>query len=254
LYARVQKLRGEFVMGELFLRRSRLLVCVVIVIFISGCATTGAYDERDPIEGFNRTMYSFNQGMDKVLFNPVSKLYQAITPDFIEKGISNFFNNLDDISIIANDILQFKIGQAYMDTARFIFNSTLGFAGFRDVSSQMGLTKHDEDFGQTLAMWGVGSGPYIVAPIFGSTTLRDSTSLVVDDILLNPVSYLNNNDELKAAILTLNFIDIKASLLTTNDLVNEAALDQYEFTKNAYFSRRESQINDGRLEPLPDFE
>ena len=241
-------------MRELSLQRLRLVICVVLIVFISGCASTGARDERDPIEGFNRSMYSFNQGMDKVLFNPIAKIYQAITPDFVEKSISNFFNNIDDISIIANDILQLKIGQAYMDTARFVFNSTLGLAGFRDVSSQMGLEKHDEDFGQTLAVWGVGAGPYIVAPIFGPTTLRDSTSFIVDDMLLNPVSYLNNNDALKAGILTTNFIDIKADLLTTNDLVNEAALDQYEFTKNAYFSRRESQINDGRLvEPLPDF-
>ena len=241
-------------MKELFLGRLRLVIYAVLLVFISGCATTGAIDERDPFEGFNRTMYSFNQGIDKVLFNPVAKFYQAITPDFIEKGISNIFNNIDDISIIANDILQLKIGQAYMDTARFIFNTTLGFAGFRDVSSQMGLVKHDEDFGQTLAVWGVGPGPYIVAPIFGPTTLRDATSLVVDDILLNPVSYLGNNDALQAGILTLNFIDIKADLLATNDLVNEAALDQYEFTKSAYFSKREFQINDGRLEPLPDFD
>ena len=241
-------------MRELFLGKLRLIICAVLLVFISGCATTGAIDERDPIEGFNRTMYSFNQGMDKVLFNPVAKFYQAITPDFIEKGISNIFNNIDDISIIANDILQLKIGQAYMDIARFVFNSTLGFAGFRDVASQMGLEKHDEDFGQTLAVWGVGAGPYIVAPIFGPTTLRDATSLVVDDVLLNPVAYLNNNDALKAGILTLNYIDIKADLLTTNELIDEAALDQYEFTKNAYFSKRESQINDGRLEPLPDFD
>ncbi len=241
-------------MKELFLGRLRLVIYAVLLVSISGCATTGAIDERDPFEGFNRTMYSFNQGIDKVLFNPVAKFYQAITPDFIEKGISNIFNNIDDISIIANDILQLKIGQAYMDTARFIFNSTLGFAGFRDVASQMGLEKHDEDFGQTLAVWGVGAGPYIVAPIFGPTTLRDATSLVVDDILLNPVSYLGNNDALQAGILTLNFIDIKADLLATNDLVDEAALDQYEFTKNAYFSKREFQINDGRLEPLPDFD
>jgi len=240
-------------MKELFPGKLRLIVCAVLVVFISGCATTGAIDERDPIEGFNRSMYSFNQGMDKVLFNPIAKLYQAITPDFVEKGISNFFNNIDDISIIANDILQLKIGQAYMDTARFVFNSTLGLAGFRDVSSQMGLVKHDEDFGQTLAVWGVGAGPYIVTPFFGPTTLRDSTSLIVDDILLNPVSYLNNNDALKAGILTLNYIDIKADLLAANELIDEAALDQYEFTKNAYFSRRESQIYDGRLEPLPDF-
>jgi len=128
-------------MRGLLLRRLRLFVCVAVVVFTTGCATIGALDERDPLEGFNRGVYSFNQVMDKIIFDPVSKFYQAITPDFVERGISNFFSNLGDIAVVANDILQFKIGQAYMDTARFIFNSTLGLAGFRDVSSQMGLDR-----------------------------------------------------------------------------------------------------------------
>jgi len=227
-------------------------MCVAVVVFTTGCATTGALDERDPLEGFNRGVYSFNQVMDKIIFDPVSKFYQAITPDFVERGISNFFSNLGDIAVVANDILQFKIGQAYMDTARFIFNSTLGLAGFRDVSSQMGLDKHDEDFGQTLAHWGVGSGPYLVVPFFGSFTFRHATGAVADAVL-NPVFYLES-DELRAGLLTLNYIDIKASLLIANDLVDEAALDQYEFTKNAYFAKRETLINDGSLPPLPDFD
>ena len=105
-------------MRELFLGKLRLIVCVAVVVFASGCATTGAYDERDPLEGFNRGVFSFNEGMDKVLFDPLSKLYQAITPEFVDKGITNFFSNLGEISVVANDILQFKIGQAFADASR----------------------------------------------------------------------------------------------------------------------------------------
>jgi len=247
-----KKLRGEFGMGELLLGRMRLIVCVAVVLFASGCATTGSYDERDPLEGFNRGVYSFNQGMDKILFNPLGKLYRAITPEFVDKGITNFFSNLNEISVVANDILQFKINQAFSDAARFVFNSTLGIIGFFDVSSTMGLEKHSEDFGQTLGTWGIGSGPYLVAPFFGPTTLRDATGFVVDRGVLSPIFYLDN-DELKAGLLTLNYVDFKSDLLSAQKLIGEAALDEYEFTKNAYFERRESQINDG-LAPIPDFE
>ena len=239
-------------MGELFLGRMRLIVCVAAVLFASGCATIGAYDERDPLEGFNRGVYGFNQGMDKVLFNPLGKLYRAITPDFIDKGITNFFSNLNEIAVVANDIMQFKISQAFSDAVRFIFNSTLGLLGFYDVSSTMGLDKHNEDFGQTLGVWGVGSGPYLMVPFFGPTTLRDATGFIVDQGILNPVFYLNN-DELRAGLLTIRYIDFKSDLLSTNKLISDAALDEYEFIKNAYFEKRESQINDS-LTPLADLE
>jgi phospholipid-binding lipoprotein MlaA len=236
-------------MRELFLGKLRLLVCLAVVVFISGCATTGTYDERDPLEGFNRGVYSFNQGMDKVLFDPLSKLYQAITPDILDKGITNFFSNLNEISVVANDILQFKFAQAYLDTARFLFNSTLGLLGFFDVSSTMGLAKHNEDFGQTLAHWGVGSGPFLMAPFLGPTTLRHATGFFVDQGVLSPVFYLEN-DELRAGLYTLEYVDIKTDLLSAKDLLGDAALDEYEFIKNAYFSKRESLINDGALPVL----
>ncbi len=232
-------------MRGLLFRRLRLLVCVALVVFATGCATTGALDKRDPFEGFNRGVYSFNQGMDKVIFDPLGKLYQAITPDFVDKGITNFFSNLGDIAVVANDILQFKFAQAYSDTARILFNSTLGLLGFFDVSSKMGLDKHNEDFGQTLAHWGVGSGPYLVVPFFGSFTFRHATGSVADSVL-NPVFYLES-DELRAGLLTLNYVDVKSDLLSTKDLVADAALDEYEFIKNAYFTKRESLINDGAL-------
>ena len=235
-------------MRELFLGKLRLIVCVAVVVFASGCATTGAIDDRDPFEGFNRGVFSFNEGMDKVLFDPLSKLYQAITPEFVDNGITNFFSNLGEISVVANDILQFKIGQAFADASRFVFNSTLGLLGFFDVSTKMGLEKHDEDFGQTLAHWGVGSGPYLIAPFFGSFTFRHATGAVADSVL-NPVFYLES-DELRAGLLTLNYVDVKSDLLIAKDLAADAALDKYEFVKSAYFSKRETLINDGALPAL----
>ena len=208
---------------------------------MQGCATTGSGDPRDPLEGLNRGIYSFNEGLDKVLFDPVSNIYKTLTPDFVDKGVTNFFSNLGEISTIANDILQLKIDQALSDATRFIFNSTIGIGGFFDISSSVDLPKHDEDFGQTLGYWGVGPGPYLMAPFFGPTTLRDSTTLVVDAGLLNPVFYIENT-ALKAGLLTLNYIDFKADLLSAKNILEEAALDKYEFVKNAYFEKRESQI------------
>ena len=226
------------------------VVCgIALVFFINGCATTGASDPRDPFEGFNRGVYSFNQTMDDVLFNPIGRLYQAITPVMVDKGVTNFFENLNDIAIVVNDFLQLKINQALSDTSRFIFNSTIGLAGFFDVSTAAGLPKHDEDFGQTLAVWGVGSGPFIMLPLFGPTTVRDAAGLVVDQGVLNPIFYLDNA-KLKASLLTLNYVDFKADLLSGEKLLGGAALDKYEFVKNAYFEKRANQINDGATTDL----
>ncbi|MGH8119048.1 MAG: MlaA family lipoprotein [Gammaproteobacteria bacterium] len=215
-------------------------------LFAGACATTTANDPRDPLEGFNRGVYSFNQAMDNALFDPLGKLYQAITPEFVDKGVSNFFSNLNDIAVVVNDILQFKINQALSDASRFVFNSTIGLAGFFDVSSAMDLPKHDEDFGQTLGFWGFGSGPYLMIPFFGPSSFRDVTGHIVDRGLLNPVFYIDD-DALKAGLLTLNYVDFKADLLSAKRLVSEAALDEYEFLKNAYFEKRLNQINDGNI-------
>ena len=220
--------------------RGALLVCAMLV---GACATTTANDPRDPLEGFNRGVYSFNQAMDNALFDPLGKVYQAITPDIVDRGITNIFSNLNDIAVVANDILQFKINQALADGIRFIYNSTAGIAGFFDVSTAIDMPKHDEDFGQTLAVWGVGSGPYLVVPFFGPSSFRDVTGHIVDRGILSPLFYIND-DALKAGLLTLNYVDFKADLLTAKKLVGEAAVDEYEFVKNAYFDKRDNQIHD----------
>lgn len=218
-------------------------------LLAGACATTGG-DPRDPLEGFNRGVYSFNETMDQALFDPLSKVYQAITPDFVDRGITNIFSNLNDIAVVVNDLLQFKLQQALVDATRFIYNSTAGIGGFFDVSTPIGMPKHDEDFGQTLGYWGVGSGPYLMIPFFGPSTIRDATGHVVDRGLLNPVFYIQD-DALRAGLLSLNYMDFKADLLSAKDLVEEAALDKYEFIKNAYFEKRANQISDGKIIARP---
>ena len=232
-------------------RISRIVVFLLLCLLVGGCATTGSGDPRDPFEGFNRGVYSFNQAMDTAVFDPLGKIYQAITPDIVDKGVTNFFSNLSDIAVVVNDILQFKINQALSDTTRFIFNSTIGLLGFFDVSSHIDLPKHNEDFGQTLATWGIGSGPFLMVPFFGPATIRDATGFVVDRGVLSPIFYIND-DALQASLLSLNYIDFKADLLSAKKLVAGAALDEYEFVKNAYFDKRDNQINDRDTAEFPE--
>ena len=223
-----------------------IILIFLISILLFGCATTASLDERDPLENFNRGVYSFNQTMDEIVFNPISKLYKAITPNIIEKGVSNFFSNLGDLSVIANQILQLKFDKAASDVSRVLINSTIGLLGFFDISSEIGLPKHNEDFGQTLAQWGFKSGPYIVVPFFGPATLRDLSALVIDKGMLNPMFYLED-DMTKAGLLTLNYVDFKSRFSNRNDLIGAASLDEYEFIKNAYFEKRAYEINDGKI-------
>jgi len=234
--------------GNLWIRGT---FCIFLISLLAGCATTGSGDPRDPFEGFNRGVYSFNKGMDDVLFDPLGKFYKTITPDFVDRGVTNFFSNLNDIAVAVNSLLQLKVDQALSVATRFVFNSTIGIAGFFDVGTAVDLPKHDEDFGQTLAFWGVGAGPYVMVPFFGPTTFRDATGFIVDRGVLNPVFYVNDTAA-RAGLLTLNYVDFKADLLSAKKLLGDAALDEYEFLKSAYFEKRDSQIHD-RVKPL-DFE
>ncbi|MGH8247669.1 MAG: MlaA family lipoprotein [Gammaproteobacteria bacterium] len=233
---------------RLCFRRIVAAFLVAWVVTSSGCATTGSADPRDPLEGINRSLFSFNEFMDEHLFDPIGRTYQAVLPDPIDRAISNAFSNINDIAVIANDFLQFKLGQAFSDLFRLLLNSTIGILGLVDVASDMGLPKHDEDLGQTLARWGFGSGPYIVAPFFGPTTLRDAAGFGIETTFLNPVSYVNP-DAYRAGLLSLNYVDFKADLLSAGELVAEAALDEYDFMKNAFFDRRENKIHDREFSP-----
>ena len=228
-------------MKNRFVVKFRLLLVGLCMTLLSACATTGALDERDPWEGFNRGVYSFNETMDAVLFDPIGKVYDFITPDFLDNGVTNFFSNIAQVPVIANDILQFKFDQAVNDTVRLFLNSTVGLLGFLDVSSEAGLPSSKADFGQTLAHWGVDSGPYLVMPFFGPGTVRHAAGYAVDSAL-NPMFYIDN-DLTKAGLLSLAFVDVKSDLLSAVNLLEEAAVDKYEFTKNAYFEKRTSKIS-----------
>ena len=238
-------------MNKKFVATFRAFSISLCMVFLSACATTNALDERDPWEGFNRGVYSFNQTMDNVLFNPVGRVYNTITPEFIDTSVSNFFANLGQLSVIANDILQLKFDQTVNDTVRLLLNSTIGLFGFLDISSSAGLHSSDEDFGQTLAHWGIGPGPYLVVPFFGPATVRDATGVAIDRGVFSPIFYLED-DMTKAGLLTLNYVDFKSDLLSTGDLIGEASLDEYEFVKNAYFEKRSSQINDAEFADFPE--
>lgn len=217
---------------------------LVLCLLIGSCATVSAPDERDPWESFNRSIYSFNDTFDKAIARPVAEAYQFVLPDFIETGISNFFSNIGDVVVIVNDLLQFKFQQAGQDFSRLVFNTTFGLLGFIDVASEMDLPKHDEDFGQTLATWGVGDGAYLVLPFLGPSTVRDTAGLGVDLFYLDPVIF-TEDDEVRWGMIALRAVDKRADLLEATRIMEKSGIDPYVFMRNAYFQVRENQIYDG---------
>ena len=222
---------------------------IIAITILSGCATTS--EPNDPLEGYNRAMYSFNDFADRAVMKPAAKAYDAVTPDPISRGISNFFSNLNEITVILNDLLQFKFSQAADDTGRFLLNSTVGFAGIFDVAGYAGYTSNDEDFGQTLGAWGVEPGAYVVLPFFGPRNVRDSFGLVAD-IYTDPVTYIKDNGT-RNAVTATRIVDSRASLLGTKKILDEAALDEYIFVRDAYLQRRQDLVYDGNP-PEDDFD
>ena len=224
-----------------------ILLCVVVAtILLSGCATTDyVEDERDPWQGFNRSMFSFNESVDKAVLKPVAQGYVAITPEFARTGVRNFYSNLEDVSVAANNLMQGKVGNAVSDVGRFVVNTTLGILGFFDVATPMGMRKHNEDFGQTLAAWGVGQGPYVVWPLLGPSTVRYTPSYAVDRILLNPLTYIELKTGERIAFFAVNVVSVRAELLSLEEKVEDISTDKYVFIRDAFLDRREFLIHDG---------
>lgn len=214
---------------------------LVSLFLLGGCATNG--DRRDPLEPMNRGIYQFNDTVDKAIIKPVAQGYKEILPQPVRTAVSNFFSNLDDVLVLLNDLLQFKLQQAASDFARLIWNTTFGVAGLIDVSTSMGLEKHNEDFGQTLGYWGLGNGPYLVLPILGPSSLRDTTGRVVDwqfdPVVQHPVVAERNT----ATVIKVE--SVRARLLETDKVLDEAALDPYVFVRDAYLQRRRALVYDG---------
>ncbi|MDO8294235.1 MAG: VacJ family lipoprotein [Gallionella sp.] len=217
------------------------ILIALATVTLTGCASTHAKNPADPLESFNRGVYQFNDAVDKAIAKPVAQGYNAVMPVPGKIMVSNFFSNLDDVVITINDLLQFKFAQAASDGSRFLFNSTFGVFGLLDVTPR--LEKHNEDFGQTLGYWGVGSGPYIMLPLLGPSSVRDGVGLYADSrpSLLRRVNHIRTRNQL---YLTKS-INRRAQLLDQEKVLDEAALDRYEFIRDAYLLRRQSLVYDG---------
>ena len=232
------------------IRLSRLLVLSAGIL--SGCASLPANDPSDPLEPINRDVDEFNQKFDKTIAKPVAKGYRNITPDPLDRGITNFFANLADINSAVNNLLQLKPHRALSDVGRLCVNTTVGLLGFFDVASVIGLKSYKEDLGQTLGYWGVGETPYLVIPILGPSNLRDFVGQL-GDLAINPIYY--TSEGVYWSLLTLKYVDTRADLLETGDILEEAAVDQYSFVRETYQQSRRNKIHNG-APPLngPEFE
>jgi len=226
------------------------LYILVLLGTLSGCATM---DNPDPLESFNRGVFAFNEDVDKIVAKPIAETYDTLVPEPIDQGISNFFSNLNDIVVVANDILQLKFKQAASDTGRFLVNSTVGLLGFFDVATGWGMPKHNEDFGQTLGYWGVDSGAYLVLPLLGPSSLRDATGRGVD-IFLDPRTYAGDATGVQLGTEAINLIDQRADLLDAEEVLDAAALDNYTYIRDAYLQRRKYLVHDGQLPEEEDLE
>lgn len=221
------------------------LFCLLLAL--AGCASVPSKkaDPRDPWESFNRASFKFNDSLDRAILRPVAKGYVKVTPRIVRTGISNALGNLDTVTTIINDALQGKMGQAGRDSARFLMNSTLGLGGLFDPASAAGLENNDEDFGQTLGKWGVKSGPYLMLPILGPTTLRDAFARIPDQYT-HPVNYLED-DSTRYTIRAFDVLDLRAGLLSLDEQLARS-YDRYAFVRNAYLQRREFKVMDGNVE------
>ena len=225
---------------------------VMAIGLLTGCATSG--NPKDPIEGFNRAMFAFNDGLDTAIIRPVATGYEAVLPPPIRTGVTNFLGNIEDLLIGVNNLLQGKVPEAFGDLARVAINTTIGLLGFIDWASDAGLEKHNEDFGQTFGRWGVGPGAYVVVPVFGPRTARDTVGLILD-AAADPVPQLHPVAD-RNAVLLLRLVNNRANLLAADKVVDEAALDKYSYVRDAYLQRRRSLIHDGNppREPEADAE
>lgn len=228
------------------------LLLLTTLLACTGPAAAGTDGQSDPWEGFNRAVYAFNEDFDRAILKPLAEGYQWLLPQPARTGITNVFSNLNDVVVVVNDLLQLKPQQAASDFSRLVWNSTAGLGGLFDVATPMGLPKHDEDFGQTLAHWGMGNGPYLVLPFLGPSTGRDAVGLAVDYTQLDPVGYVKD-DAARWSAVALRAVDTRANLLRASRILDQAALDPYVFLREAYLQRREYLIYDGNPPP-PNFD
>ncbi|WP_293006514.1 VacJ family lipoprotein [Nitrosomonas sp.] len=247
---------------------SRIVAILLVGVFLTGCATTKLNNENgtyDPLEPMNRAVFSFNEMVDDNVFEPVARGYKKIMPDPLELVVGNFFSNLNDVVVITNSILQLNYESALATGARLLINTTFGIFGLIDIASDISaasdvnLSKRNEDFGQTLGHYGIGSGPYVVLPFLGPSSVRDTFGVAVDSFFMDPVTqgvtgvFLHNVDYINSTavripIAAARAVDTRAQLLDVEKTLEEAALDKYEFMRDAYLQRRTSLVNNSSEE------
>jgi len=221
-----------------------LWMSLLLLLFtLSGCATGPNANPKDPLEPFNRGVYKFNDAVDAAVLKPVATTYQKVVPSLVRQGVTNFFANLQDAWSVVNNALQLKGDAAGDSLARFGVNTFLGLGGIFDIASDLKIEKHTKDFGHTLGYWGIGPGPYLVLPLLGPSTLRDTAALPVD-INGDLVSGISDIPTRNTLIVT-RVIDQRSHLLKASSLLEEAALDKYAFTREVFLQRRRSAIYDG---------
>ena len=227
----------------------RILSVLCLAVLVTGCATAPATASRDPFEGFNRSVFQFNEKLDQAVVRPVAETYQQITPQPVRTGVKNFFGNLSDVWSTVNNALQLKPVPAVESFMRVLVNSTVGLYGVLDIATELKLERHSEDFGQTLGYWGVSSGPYLVLPLLGPSTLRDTASLSVDTKgnLARRVEHVPTRNTL----LATSAVEKRARYLGAGERLDELALDKYIFVRDVFLQKRLSEVWDGEPPQAP---
>ena len=228
-------------------RRAKWGAGVLALVVVSGCASLpdgASRDPRDPWEGYNRSMFRFNDAVDTAVLKPVATAYRDVVPQPVRTGVGNVLGNLGDPWIALNNLLQGKVAEGMSDLMRFALNSTWGLLGLLDIASEAGLPKHDEDLGQTLGRWGVGEGAYIVLPFFGPRTVRDAVALPADMMGNEPFSI--DHVPTRNTLLGTRVVHGRSVLLGTDRTLEEAALDRYAFVRDFYLEQRRYKVSDGQ--------
>jgi phospholipid-binding lipoprotein MlaA len=221
------------------------ITALLLAVLLSGCATvSGQRDPKDPWESMNRTTHAFNEALDDAILKPMVTGYVNVAPAWVREGVNNFFGNLEDVGNGLNNILQGKPKEGVSDLGRFAVNSVIGIFGLWDIASPLGLAKHDEDFGQTLGLWGVPSGPYLVLPLLGPSSARDGPARIVDPQFFF-YTYAIDDNVVGWFVWGVDKFRARANLLQAGDLIDAAALDKYLFIRDAWLQRRQNMVYDG---------
>ena len=228
---------------------TRLPYLLCLVVLVSGCAT--GPNPQDPLEPMNRKVYAFNKAVDSAAIKPAAKAYEKVVPRLARTGVSNFFRNLGMIVTTLNDALQLKCQEVPVDIMRFSANLVFGLGGVVDIATELRIPYNQEDFGQTLGYWGVNSGPYLVLPFFGPSTLRDGAALPVD-LYVNPIYDDIRSRELRWGVVGLYVVDTRTNLLGTERFLHQASLDEYGFLRDTWLQRREYLVRDGAIQAQSD--